>query len=499
MALTKWLAPTHRHALTTNQGRVSWLELFFDLVYVAALIQLGDELADDISWGGVGRFVAVFALLWWTWTGTTAYTNRFAVDDITHRVLVFVQMFAVANVALLAVGPNENRWTWLAVAYLGARIPFLIMYARILRLGGDAGGHARISLGALSVGASLWAVSIALPEPLRFVVWGLAVVIEFAAPIAMTTRNVASPTMHEHHLRERYAVFTIIVFGETFVKTLTKLAERGVSVESQVFGGLIFLGAVALWWTYFDDIADSDIRHHNGLFRVGWVYMHLPLAAALTAFGVGSKKIVAIEQFGDPIKGSYLWLFGGSIAVALVATAVLDALTVSPHFAINARLRIGAPLVAALAVIAVVALLDSPALLVCALIAVLVVGQIGVEVVSAARADRAVAERMDSEFESAAQGCEDLARTAALQPPPHAACALCVEAEKPWVELRQCQSCGYIGCCDDSEGRHATTHWEESGHRVIATIEEGGTWAYCYEHTAIDDPWSVGNDSVRHS
>ena len=66
MALTKWLPPTHRHTIEGDQGRVTWLELFFDLVYVAALIQLGDQLSSDVTWDGLGRFVGVFTVLWWT-------------------------------------------------------------------------------------------------------------------------------------------------------------------------------------------------------------------------------------------------------------------------------------------------------------------------------------------------------------------------------------------------------------------------------------------------
>ena len=83
--------------VSPDDQSVTFVELFFDLVYVAALIQLGDQLSSDVSWSGLGRFAGVFAVLWWTWTGTTAFTNRFAVDDITHRLLVFVQMVAVGE------------------------------------------------------------------------------------------------------------------------------------------------------------------------------------------------------------------------------------------------------------------------------------------------------------------------------------------------------------------------------------------------------------------
>ena len=138
MPLTKWRPPVLRHEIA-DDGRVTWLELFFDLIYVAALIQLGDRLAGDISWSGVVRFGGAFVMLWWTWTGTTVFTNRFAVDDIAHRLLSFVQMFTVGNLAIIAATTPSNWATWLAVAYITARLPLILMYTRALR--GEARGN----------------------------------------------------------------------------------------------------------------------------------------------------------------------------------------------------------------------------------------------------------------------------------------------------------------------------------------------------------------------
>ena len=490
MALTRWQPPTlRRHLDGHDAGRVTWLELFFDLVYVAALIQLGDQLSDDVSWGGVGRFAGVFAVLWWTWTGTTAFTNRFAVDDITHRVLVFVQMFAVGNVALLAVGPNDDRWAWMAVAYVVARVPLLIMYARVLREGGMVARLARLYITAFGAGAALWALSILVPEPARFVVWAVAFVIEFGAPV-YAVRRIDPPPVHEHHFRERYAIFTIIVFGESFVKTLTELAGRGVSFETQVFGGLVFFMAAALWWTYFDDVADSDVRPGSTFFRIGWVYAHLPLAGALTAFGVASKKVVDIEAFGDDVYQPYLWLLAGSLALVLVATAALDALTVSPHFAVAGWDRIGPRLVAAAAVLLVAGVWSSPAAAVLVVITAVVIGQIAYEVWNATKAEIVVGERMRQQLDAADAGCVHIDEAQAVPTPVRSGCPECLVEGKQWVHLRVCLSCGAVGCCDDSPGRHARAHHDATHHPVVASLEPGDEWAYCYVDDAIDDTWS---------
>lgn len=67
----------------TNRS-VGWLELFYDLVYVATLIQIGNFLSDNLSLLGFGQFLVLFVVVWWAWTGETFYQNRYYVDDLVH-------------------------------------------------------------------------------------------------------------------------------------------------------------------------------------------------------------------------------------------------------------------------------------------------------------------------------------------------------------------------------------------------------------------------------
>jgi uncharacterized UBP type Zn finger protein len=62
-------------------------------------------------------------------------------------------------------------------------------------------------------------------------------------------------------------------------------------------------------------------------------------------------------------------------------------------------------------------------------------------------------------------------------------CEECLRRGTPWVHLRLCLSCGHVGCCDSSPGRHATRHFHEMGHPIVASFEPGERWAWCY----VDD------------
>ena len=62
-------------------------------------------------------------------------------------------------------------------------------------------------------------------------------------------------------------------------------------------------------------------------------------------------------------------------------------------------------------------------------------------------------------------------------------CEECLATGGRWVQLRLCLSCGHVGCCDSSPGKHATAHFRKTRHPLIRSFEPGEDWAYCY----VDD------------
>jgi low temperature requirement protein LtrA len=500
MPLTKWQPPALRHEVA-DDGRVTWLELFFDLVYVAALIQLGDRLAGDISWSGVGAFAGVFVILWWTWTGTTAFMNRFAVDDVIHRVLAFTQMFAVGNLAVLAATTPDNWRAWFVAAYVLARLPLVLMYVRVARSTPESRTVSLFLLRWFGGSLVLWVASLAVPGDARFVVWAVALALEFAAPAFVVGRTSES-RIHDEHFQERYALFTIIVLGETFVKTLTEISGRGISIETQVFGGLSFLMLIAIWWTYFDDVADAHIRSTSALSKAAgrnrliWVYTHLPLAVGVTGFGVAAKKVVGVEGFGDALKTNYGWLLVGTLMLALLSVAVLDLVTASPHYAVNAPERVGPRVIAAVAIAALGLVTVAPkadAVVTVSLIAAVVIAQIAVEVVLAQRSEFRVNRQVRNDIEAVAGLCAHIDAITAPPTPQQLGCDVCASEGVEPVQLRRCLVCGHVGCCDDTPGQHARRHHLETGHATIASIERDADWAYCYVHDVSAPGFMAGN------
>lgn len=107
--MTRLIAPLRIRSTGEAGRKVTWLELFFDLIFVAAVAQVAAPLRDQYSIAGLVRFTPLFVLIWWAWTGHTVFSTRFDSDDVIQRGLTLVQMFAVAAMAANASDALDSR------------------------------------------------------------------------------------------------------------------------------------------------------------------------------------------------------------------------------------------------------------------------------------------------------------------------------------------------------------------------------------------------------
>ena len=319
-----WQPPRLHQAHDGDEERkVTWLELFYDLVYVATLIQLGDRLSEDVSTLGFLHFFALFIPIWWAWTGITFYANRFAVDDVWHRLLIFGQILAIAALAISVEGVFGHLDTQFALAYAAIRLILVVMYVRawqhIEAIRPLARGYAM----GFGVGALLWFISAFVPAPVNYVLWAVAIIVEFAVPLSpFMAKWQAQFRPHIEHMAERYGIFTIIVLGESFVKVISSTSGATIDLSLAIVS-LFALGvACCLWWLYFDDVARSHVKL-TGIAPYVWIYSHLPLAVGITAFGVAAKKVM-LQPPTDPLADKYRWLVAVAVALYLVFVAAID-------------------------------------------------------------------------------------------------------------------------------------------------------------------------------
>src|SRR4249919_2953975 len=95
-----WWGPPKNFSDQKNERKISWLELFYDLVYVAAISQLTHHLAEHLSWSELAYTFLLFALIFWSWVNGSQYYDLHGNDSIRTRLFTFFQMLAVAAVAI---------------------------------------------------------------------------------------------------------------------------------------------------------------------------------------------------------------------------------------------------------------------------------------------------------------------------------------------------------------------------------------------------------------
>jgi len=383
MLKTIWQPPRLYSRIDRAEGeirRVTWLELFYDLVYVATIVQLGNILSDDVSVGGFVRFAGLFFIVWWSWVGITLYMNRFVSDDLLHRILVFTQMFGIAVAALSVQYAFGSLSTQFALAYALIRALLVIMYLRAGQHAPDLRPMTYRFAALFGFGTTLFVISAFVPQPFMFVLWAIAALVEFLTPPSPLMRPFVADKYppHTEHMAERFGLFTIIVLGESFLKTIGEEAGTTITFEALVFSIFGLIVTYSIWWLYFDDVAEAEIRPGRWT-TFTWLYTHMPLQLGITMFGVAAVKLFAAPLY-ESLYAPYRMLFCTALVIYLVFIGVIDYVTHRHDRAISnqtrAVLRFGAA-----AIMVAVAILGSgmSTLAVILIAAVLFAGQVMVD------------------------------------------------------------------------------------------------------------------------
>lgn len=278
--------------------RVTWLELFFDLVFAAAVAQVASPLRTDYSLAGLFRFGILFVLIWWAWTGHAVFSTRFDTDDGVQRGLTLLQMFGVAVMAANARDALDSRSSaGFAAAYAVLRFVLVFQYFRA-----RAVHHARALITRYLVGhglaAGVWLASALVPTPGRYVLWAIAFALDLGTPWAALRHSAAVPP-DAAHLPERFGLFTLILLGESVIAVMHGIEHQeywSVSAATTAFSGMGV--AFAIWWLYFDRARATSprpVRSHRDAVRLHlWTYAHLPFYIGLVVAFVGIQLVVSV-------------------------------------------------------------------------------------------------------------------------------------------------------------------------------------------------------------
>jgi low temperature requirement protein LtrA len=330
MAVDQERGPLFRPVTPNQPGRVTYAELFFDLVFVFAVTQISHTLLGRFTPLGALQTTLLLLSVWWVWVYTSWITNWLNPELTPVRILLFLLMLGGLVLSTSIPKAFESRGLWFAVAYAGMQVGRAIFFllstppARTL-----ARMNAVRILVWLSVSAIFWIAGGFAEGQQRLVLWAVALGIEYVSPAVRfwIPKYGASSVMDWYvdggHMAERCAGFIIIALGESIVVTGATFADLAWTSATVTAFLSAFIGALAMWWVYFHKGAEagseliSKSSESGRLARLAYTYLHLPIVAGIILSAVADELVLThpadhsdLKTVLSAIGGPLLFLFG---------------------------------------------------------------------------------------------------------------------------------------------------------------------------------------------
>lgn len=321
---------------TGKRAAVTPLELFFDLVFVFAITQITDLMAEDPTLIHVIRGVLVLGVLWWIWVGYAWLGNIVRADEGIIRVAMFVAMGGVFVAAITVPEAFDDGPGGLfgpavfAFCYLAVRLVHLFMFWIVSREDGELRGQVLRFVPSMAIATVLLLIASQTTGTTQTLLWLAALLGDYLGTYFSGTRwRLASAG----HFAERHGLIVIVALGESIVATGIGIAKVPVSlpIVAAVLLGLAISGA--LWWAYFDvtaliterALAEATGERQIRLARGGYSYLHLPMIIGIVLMSLGLKKAIGYvagvdeHTLADPLYGVPLAALFGGAALYLLA------------------------------------------------------------------------------------------------------------------------------------------------------------------------------------
>jgi len=309
-----------------DEQAVTFVELFFDLVFVFAVTQVTALTAHNLTIDGVLRSLVLFWLIWWAWTQFTWTLNP---ADTTHVLVRVITLVATASAFVMAASVPRafmEDALWFAIPYLVVRILGLALQIWVdFEWTHDARSGIWRWAGVSSVGLLIVLAGAIADPSIRPWIWLLAILTDLLATQAASGRTW---DIHIGHIAERHALFVIIALGESLIVAGTAVSGDARTVELAAGAAEALLIACLLWWTYFgwfkealEERVDEVPPQEVGV-AVRDVYSlgHFPMLVGIIGFAVGIEEIVAHP--GDPLPSEVLIALGTGVALFVCFSAL---------------------------------------------------------------------------------------------------------------------------------------------------------------------------------
>ena len=321
-ALFRSTAP-HQHS------RVTYAELFFDLVFVFAVTQVSHTLLGRLTLPGLAQTTLLFLAVWWVWVYTSWITNWLNPELTPVRILLFSLMLGGLVLSTSIPQAFEARGLWFALAYAAMQVgKTVFLWLSTPRSRTLARMNAIRITAWLSASAIFWIAGGFAEGRARLLLWAVALGIEYLSPAVRFwipkygASEVADWVVEGGHMAERCAGFIIIALGESIVVTGATFAELPWTPETVGAFASAFVASLAMWWIYFHKGAEagseqiSRSSEPGRLARLAYTYLHMPIVAGIIVSAV-ADELVLKHPFGHSGPATVLSAIGGPLLFLL--------------------------------------------------------------------------------------------------------------------------------------------------------------------------------------
>jgi low temperature requirement protein LtrA len=322
-AMFRLLLPNQHH-------RVTYAELFFDLVFVYAVTQVSHTLLGRFTPLGAIQVTLLFLAVWWVWVFTTWITNWLNPELTPVRILLFLLMLGGLVLSTSIPTAFEGRGLWFATAYATMQVGRTIfLLATIPPQRTLVRWNAIRILAWLSASAVFWILGGFAQDHSRLALWSVALAIEYVSPaVRFWIPRYGASTVEEWsveggHMAERCAGFIIIALGEAIVVNAATFADLTWTTATVAAFVSAFVGSIAMWWIYFHKGAEagseliSKSSDSGRLARLAYTYLHLPIVAGIILSAVADDLVLQhpagapdLRTISTAIGGPLLFLIG---------------------------------------------------------------------------------------------------------------------------------------------------------------------------------------------
>lgn len=308
------------------ERKASWLELFWDLIFVAVMAELSHYIVHHYhGFSGILSFIILFVPIWWIWNGITFYNERYEVNNVRHRVIMFITIVPIAGMAYSihgALGPLANTY---ALSNVAARLILAYLWMTAARTDLQKLLSAHFSVG-LCISSVFFIASVFASPNYRQLLWALASIADLASPLFSLNIQAKLPRISTSHLPERFGLLIILTLGESFISSIRGLTElEHMSLLTVIISTASLLIIFLVWWLYIDHVMYRTFKPKM-FYALSWCYLHLPLSIAIIALSA-SISIITTTFYSGPwthVPMEMQWILVMFVVATLVVMILLN-------------------------------------------------------------------------------------------------------------------------------------------------------------------------------